>query len=341
MVLVSTLLIWTLGFDSCNGKDPTLPVEDTILVEGIDRTVFDLHNLQLGINGFVWGSRGRDLYLIRPGGDSVLKIFSFDAKINAIHIFRHDSMLVATDNNHFDPFSPAQVLLSTDGARSFDPVLNIQGGSALFWSIASDEQDRLYVGEYGPQQKGMSKTVWWSDGTGQDWRPLFQAPDRDGVHIHRVAIDPLTQDLWVSIGDGKDNRGVFRARHDSIDVFEQIADSQATAIEFTENDIYLGEDRRRKSGVTRISRHDGNSYSAIRFRDEGNYGGSVYDLAIAALWVGVGGQWTPIMLFDSRLDKGGGRETIAGPDSEGFLYITGYRINDSVVTQAVRKMATR
>jgi len=354
VVTVSIVLLSLLGFASCASEEPVLPVADTILVEGVERTEYDLRNLQLDVDGVVWGSRGRDLYRITPGGASVLKMYSFDGKINAVHFFASDSLLVATDDDHFDPHKPAQIFLSTDYARSFESVHEIQGGSALFWSIASDQQQRLFVGEYGPQQPDMSKTVWMSENAGQDWRRLFVAPNRAGVHIHRVAVDPVTQDLWISIGDGEENRAVMRARTDSIDNFEWIADSQATAIEFTKTEVYLGEDRRRKAGVTAINRLSGKASAAIRFAEHGNYGGSVYDLAlgahgaiyaptmkypdqnhVAALWAGSGRQWMPILLFNSQTDKGGGRETIAGPDSRGFLYVTGYRINDAEIADAI------
>lgn len=337
---------------ACVERTPMLPVSDTILVAGIEPTEYTVRNLELGADGAVWGSRGWSLFRIEPGGDRVEKIYRFTARVNAIHFIGQKAIVVATDNDHFDPEKPARVYISTDGGTFFLEALEINGGSALAWSIDSDTSGRLFVGEYGPQRPGMSKNVWMSEDLGQSFRKLYSAPDREGVHIHRVVVDTETQDLWVSVGDGSENRGVYRARANNLDHFEQVADSQATAIAFTKSMIYFGEDSPRNSGVTAIARADQKRFKALKLARQGNYGGSIYDLAVnakgsvyaptmkyadqdhvAALWVGRERDWQPVMLFESQQGRGGGRETIAGPDSKGYFYITGYRLHDATVSR--------
>lgn len=86
-------------------------------------------------------------------------------------------------------------------------------------------------------------------------------------------------------------------------------DSQATGIAFTKEAIYWGEDRR-FSQVIRYGRATGSSKVILDASKRGNYGGSIYDLAvgrsgkiyvptmkypdqehIASVWVGSNNQW--------------------------------------------------
>ena len=331
--------------------EPQLPVTDTPIAPGIERTQFELRNLSLAPDGSVYGSKGQELFRIVPGGRSAEPVAVFEHRINAIHVTRSGVHVVATDNDHFNPSKPATVLVAKNGDGPYRESLHIAGGSALAWSIDSNQRGRIFVGEYGPQQIGMSKTVWATDDDGVTWQAVFQADNRDGVHIHRVAADPESNSLWVSVGDGSDNRGVYIAEDsDNID-FERALDSQATAIEFSKDYIYLGEDTRRRPGVSFVDRDDTRSAaSAVKFKSHGNYGGSVYDMTIgaeglvyaptmkyhneshvAALWVGQERKWRVVMLFASADGVGGGRETIAGPDRDGYIYLTGYKIHDATV----------
>lgn len=329
---------------------------DTLLLPGIEATQFNLTNLELTPDGVVLGSRNRHLFSIQPGGDAIVPIAQFRQRINAVHVTVNRVFIVATDEGRFDPEAPAFVHVSRDGGHSFVPTLEIDGGSALAWSIDSDKAGTLLVGEYGPQRRGMSKNVWASHDDGTSWNKVFEAPDRDGVHVHRVAVDPTTQAVWVSIGDGSDNRGLFRSESLSPPSFFKIADSQATAIAFTNGHVYLGEDRHRRPGITMLDADGSNPQEVLLLNKRGNFGGSIYDMAVgatgtvyaptmkyddqshvAALWVGRQRAWQPAMYFDSAHDASGGRGSIAGPDSKGYLYIGGYRIHDKTLSAALNE----
>lgn len=341
---------------ACNFSKPALPVPDTLLLPGIDATEFTLNNLELTPDGIVLGSRNRRLFSIQPGGESITQIAQFKQRINAVHVSVNQVFVVATDEGRFDPLSPAFIHVSRDGGSNFEQSLEIDGGSALAWSIDSSKAGTLYIGEYGPQRRGMSKNVWASHDDGVSWEKIFKAPDRDGVHVHRVAVDPTSQAVWISIGDGSKNRGLFRSQSLSPPQFSQIADSQATAIAFTEDHVYLGEDRHRRPGITMLDRDGSNPQEVLLLAKRGNFGGSIYDMAVgasgtvyaptmkyddqshvAALWVGRLHTWNPAMYFASADAASGGRGSIAGPDSEGYLYISGYRIHDQTVSAALSK----
>ena len=105
-------------------------------------------------------------------------------------------------------------------------------------SISSD-QDFLYIGEYGPKQPGLSKNVWRYNVSSGEWKVIFQAPVHSESHIHRVAVDPYTTNLWVTVGDTRKNRGVFMSKDQGVS-WTQARDSQATGVAFSADRIYWG-----------------------------------------------------------------------------------------------------
>ncbi len=341
---------------ACSSPKPELPVADTVLLPGIEAVAFKLDNLELTPDGIVLGNRNTRLFRINPGGETIEQIAKFRQRINAIHVSSNGVLVVATDDGRFDPLAPAFVFVSHDGGHTFRQSLEIDGGTALAWSIDSNSDGTLYVGEYGPQIKSMSKNVWASHDDGNSWTKIFQAPDRDGVHVHRVAVDPRSQALWISIGDGADNRGLFVSESLSPPVFTKVADSQATAIAFTDDQVYLGEDDHRRPGITMLDRDATNPQEVLLLQEPGNFGGSIYDMAVgasgtvyaptmkyadqshvAALWVGRRNDWQTAMYFASASAAGGGRSSIAGPDTEGYLYVSGYRIHDKTLSDALNQ----
>ena len=51
-----------------------------------------------------------------------------------------------------------------------------------------------------------------SDDWGDHWDIVYETPEQEGAHIHRVTIDPYTHDWWVTIGDYPDAGGVIYSR---------------------------------------------------------------------------------------------------------------------------------
>lgn len=334
------------GFTWRHLHTPRLPVTETILSERVTPVDYQLWNLALGGTGTVYGSRARELYRVVNKGEAIEKLHTFDDPISGIFERKDGLMLVATDAGRWDMAKPCRIFLSKDGGQHFRHVKTLEKAVALWWSFSADSEGRLFMGEYGPQKKGMSKNVWRSSDDGESWEVIFTAEDIDKVHIHRVAVDPHTQDVWLTIGDGS-NRQMWRST-DHGDNWTQIGRYQATAVAFTEDAIYWGRDSSKAPGVLRYDRQSGKFKQVLHARLEGNYGGSIYDMAlgadqalylpmmkyadqdhIAALWrleIGENGESAPILWLKSEPGKGMAQETIAGPDADGFLYFTGYKI---------------
>jgi hypothetical protein len=254
-------------------------------------------------------------------------------------------IVIAVDNGPWDPKLPCTIYLLDAGGGPPRAIKQLDTATALWWSMASDADGALYIGEYGPRQAGMARHVWKTTDHGDSWSIVFSAPERDGVHIHRVAVDPYTQDVWVTVGDGKENRGIYRSQ-DVGASFEHMLDSQATAIAFTPDAVYWGEDHRKRGRITRLDRDNGHLEEVLRASRHGPYGGSVYDMTVAGdqtlyaptmkyplqghtatLWRGRGNDWVLIAELPIGLNGAVGVETIAGPDRDGWIYMTGYKLH--------------
>lgn len=121
-----------------------------------------------------------------------------------IDLFKHTSAIMtvhATVNNKiFVGLEDGTIYRSIDGGDNFTITYEWQAGGFCHptWSIASSEKWVL-IGEYGTKDK--NRRVCASEDWGDHWTIVYETPERKGAHIHRVAIDPYTNDWWVTIGD--------------------------------------------------------------------------------------------------------------------------------------------
>ncbi len=325
---------------------PILPVQEQVLLPALTQSNFQLRNLTLGGQGAVYGARRNSLFRIKNNGHDAQLLFTFEHAISAIHERSDGLLLVATDNDHWNPDEPCHVYRSLDGGKQFKRVKTIQAGSLLWWSIDSDQRGYIYLAEYGPQRVGMSKTLWRSMDDGQHWQAIYQAPDKEKTHLHRIAVDPYTNDLWLTQGDGK-NRLMLHSI-DRGESWRQIERLQATAVAFGPKAIYWGKDKKDQPGILRFDRKSERFGNYFEPDDYGNYGGSIYDMMrlpdgrlvipfmkypdqthVASVWLGRDKAWQPILHLKSEKDKGAGMETIAGPDQDGWVYLPGYQFKVS------------
>lgn len=332
-----------VGYTLLQSRLPTLPAATRVVSSALQASHFNLPILVLGGRGAVYGARGGKLYRLGGHGREAALMFTFPDHVTAIHERKDGLLIVITDNDQWDPQKPCRVYRSSDAGKTFEQVKQIDGGSALWWSITSDRDGRLYLAEYGPQKKGMSKNLWRSDDDGGTWRVIFQAPDRDKVHLHRIAVDPFSDELWLTVGDGR-NRMMLTSR-DHGEHWQEIERLQATAVAFDQDAIYWGMDRKGEPGVLRYDRDSGQFSTLFDPSSRGNYGGSVYDMVglpdgglvvpfmkypdqdhVASVWQRQpDGEWRPLLELASERGKGSGFNTVAGPDNDGWVYMPGYQ----------------
>lgn len=342
VLLLAILLAAGLILKRQAPKLPVLPVTEELFSSRLLVSAFSLSNLTLGGQGSVYGAKGNTLHRITDNGSTTILLHTFAHRLSAIHERADGLLIVATDDDHWDPDKPCRIYRSLDGGKQFELVKTIQGGAALWWSLASDRLGNLYLAEYGPQQKGMSKTLWRSADSGQQWQAIYRAPDQDKTHLHRVAVDPYTDDLWLTIGDGK-NRAMLRSK-DHGEHWLELKRLQSTAVAFGPKAIYWGKDKKGKPGVLRFDRKTERFSAYFKPQNFGNYAGSIYDMLrlpsgelvvpfmkypdqshVASVWIGQENNWQPMLHLASEQGKGAGLETIAGPDSAGWVYLPGYQ----------------
>ena len=176
----------------------------------------------------------------------------------------------------------------------------------------------------------MSKTLWRSDDAAESWQIIYQATNNDNTHLHRVAVDPYTGHVWLTVGDGK-NRKMLKSE-DHGDSWQKIQSLQSTSVVFTKEVVYWGKDKKSKPGVIRYDRASKKFKTIFKPQQHGNYGGSIYDMLglnsgdlivpfkkypdqdhIASVWRLSEGEWSIFMQLDSN-NKGAGFLRIAGPD---------------------------
>ena len=307
----------------------------------IRATDFSLNYLTLDDEGFALGVQGRTVHRIIDRAGTVEPLGEFAADIQGLHAMDDGTIIVSTDNDRWDPQTPCTIHRSTDGGRSFEPVKTIYGGCPLSWSLASDAEGNLFLGEYGPRAVSLSKRVWRSVDRGDTWSVVFTAPDVEDVHVHRVAVDPFTDDLWVTYGDGE-HQGTYMSE-DAGEEWTWMRTSQATAVAFAEDAIYWGEDTY-QGVVTRYDRQTRQFEPVLDAFAQG-YGGSVYDMAIGgsgcvyapmvkysthsfapSLWIGSGSRWDLLLEVPAEENAFGGIAYITGPDRFGVIHASGYTL---------------
>lgn len=320
------------------------PHDAEIFSDAIQPVAYHLQRFTIDSRGQAYAAGGNTLYKIDSINDQLSEIFEFDAAILGFHITDGDLFIISTDNSHWRESVPCNIYVSDNYGKDFTRIKQIYGGCPVWMSISSDET-HVYIGEYGPKKPNLSKTVWAYNPDSGEWRIVFQAELESEAHIHRVAVDPFTGNLWVTVGDSQKNRGVFLSK-DKGASWTQVLDSQATAVAFLADRIFWGEDKKNYGGIFSSTTDGDRPVSVFNARAHGNFAGSIYELLVlpdgallapimkypennnlASLWYSDGMDWQLLMIFESLPGQGKDTSSIAGPDKNGFILLTGYKIN--------------
>ena len=123
-------------------------------------------------------------------------------------------MVHVTANNYiFVGLLNGTVYRSINGGKTYTVTHEWQkNGHSREWSIASDEEWVL-LGEYGDKIK--PRQVYASDDWGDHWILVYETPEQEGVHIHRVAIDSYTSNWWITGGDYPYRRVLYSSDYGS------------------------------------------------------------------------------------------------------------------------------
>jgi len=130
LLLFSFSLMMGMAYTLLQRNAPALPVETKIYSSNLIPSNFYLKNLSLGGTGTVYGSLGNKLYRVVEQGQDKQQIHRFSSTISAIHERDDGLLVVATDDDHWDPQKPCRIYRSSDAGETFDQVKTKQGGGS-------------------------------------------------------------------------------------------------------------------------------------------------------------------------------------------------------------------
>ena len=345
-IIVGLLGVVLLSFSGCaqHSNSPKLPQKLQFFSDAIKPVAYRMQRFAIDSHGQAYGTADKKLFKIDTINDNLTELDEFDSSIVGFHITEHNAFVISTDNDHWSEKAPCNIYLSKQGGRNFSKIKQINGGCPVWMSISSD-QDFLYIGEYGPKKPNVSKNVWRYNLSTDEWQIIFTAPVSSSAHIHRVAVDPYTSYLWVTVGDTRKNRGVFLSK-DQGATWTEMLDSQATGIAFSADRIYWGEDNKNHGWITTTDKQGNHSSVVFDANKFGNFAGSIYELValpddsvlapvmkyaqgknVASLWYANKENWRLLMIFESLPGQGKDTSAIAGPDKNDFILLSGFKIN--------------
>lgn len=153
-----------------------------------------------------------------------------------------------------------RVVESRDRGATWSETIQFQWPTGVAWRITEDSLGNVFVGEYSAAIQNATTPPY----TGNIWRrknhgnsgETFEIvysnpnenPDTALNHVHFVGVDPFTDDIYATIGDGGVGRFVRSKQHGDSGTWETLergVDAQYTAIVFTPNYLILGQDTNR------------------------------------------------------------------------------------------------
>lgn len=219
-------------------------------LQPISETILASQNMSFTGRPFALDERNGDVYL--AGGGHLLDVWKYNttsAEYTELYTgFVAGSALdvikcgLVTDNGYiFVSRSTNNTFYrSIDGGVTFEPCLVMATG-AFGWGMAANGSD-VYVGEYGdPDITGAR--VFKSDDYGSTWSTVWTSLVGSGVypqHIHRIAIDPYTGYVHVSVGD--EAHQFVRSTDGGLSFHQWGPPSRFTAMCFDEESMYCGHD---------------------------------------------------------------------------------------------------
>lgn len=149
------------------------------------------------------------------------------------------------------------VLESRDAGASWTEAIWFEWPVGVGWRYAEDLNGNVFVGEYTANSTHANDPRW----TGNVWRrknhgnddEIFEIVYRNPIvnpstklnHVHYVGVDPYTNDVYATIGDGSDGRFVRSRRGGEPGTWQTLergVDAQYTSVAFTPDFLYLGQD---------------------------------------------------------------------------------------------------
>lgn len=228
-------------------------------------------------DGTVWANRGTDLYRWRPGDRAFEFVEALPSQGWLGKLLQHEQArdrLRASDLGKWIQLQSGAHLWRFGGAifrrgpgdARFELVHNLRFGlrvgRGLFdRGLAQLASGRILYGEYISNKSRGPIRLYASDDDGRSWAATYEFPARTIRHVHCVAQDPFTNNVYVTTGD-HDRESLVMTSDDDGRAFRIVGTGsqvwRTTDLLFTEDSILWGVDSGRPgfAGVCRLRREN-------------------------------------------------------------------------------------
>lgn len=171
----------------------------------------DFRALWVGEGRQLYGCRGRRLLLTEDWGRSFATVGEIpSSSLDLAYATRLSSRLLRLGLHYMCITRKGSLVLvghkviyrATPG-RSFEVVFEIPRGSRPL-SVAVDDDNRLYFGEYFGNPDRQPVSIFCSEDDGKSWAVTHTFEAGRIRHIHGIQYDPYRKGLWIMTGDDDD-----------------------------------------------------------------------------------------------------------------------------------------
>lgn len=149
-------------------------------------------------NGTLYGDYNGTVVKSNDGWLSIERVVDLGKWIGCIYVTSNGTLIVGTRETMGEVFR-----VTPDGKAEL-VLTHKHSIYSRSWSI-NGHGDKVVVGAYGqknaPNPEDNGREVYYSDDDGKTFDKIFETPALAGTHVHAVAIDAITNNVWVSNGD--------------------------------------------------------------------------------------------------------------------------------------------
>ena len=255
----------------------------------------------------IYGSFRGNVAVSLDGWANVKRFTDIGATIGCMYVTDAGTLIVGTSEGEGRVYR-----ITKDGAITI-PLVHKQGCYSREWSI-NGYGNKVVVGAYGLKNavnpEDNAREVYLSVDDGQTFHLIYQVPALSSTHVHAVAIDAYTDDVWVANGDGSTSRGLRKLAYPTWEP-ELVGKYQPTAIIARhQRYVLFGTDNGPpQEGVLRYDKETGTLEQVFIFPDQYELPvySAHYDMGTKTAYFGtaqtlaiVGSEWKAASLWMSK-----------------------------------------
>lgn len=149
-------------------------------------------------DGVMYGDYSGNIVMSSDGWATIKRLVDIGERIGCVYITTNGTLIVGTRSDQGSVYR-----ITPDGKMDL-VLMHKRGIYARGWSI-NGHGSRVVIGAYGTKSatntEDNGREVYLSVDDGQTFNLIFETPALQGTHVHAVAVDAVTNDVWVSNGD--------------------------------------------------------------------------------------------------------------------------------------------